>query len=275
MLDKTPIVPFLKWAGGKRWLARDHSDLFSTISGSRYIEPFLGSGAVFFPQPKQAILNDANVALIETYTAVQRDWEGVSDKLRQHHRLHSADYFYRVRSARPTSLTGRAARFIYLNRTCFNGLYRVNRQGVFNVPVGTKTDVLLGSDDFSAVSRALRDVELRALDFEEIVSIASDGDFVFADPPYTVKHNANGFIKYNEKLFSWEDQVRLRDALLQAAERGATVLLTNADHSSVRELYTGCNVRTLHRHSVMASESHRRRKTTEVLISLGSKNGPE
>ena len=156
MLDKTPIVPFLKWAGGKRWLARDHSDLFSTISGSRYIEPFLGSGAVFFAlRPKQAILNDANVALIETYTAVQRDWEGVSDKLRQHHRLHSADYFYRVRSAPPTSLTGRAARFIYLNRTCFNGLYRVNRQGVFNVPVGTKTDVLLGSDDFSAVSRAL------------------------------------------------------------------------------------------------------------------------
>src|SRR5699024_9439870 len=114
----------------------------------------------------------------------------------------------------------RAARFIYLNRTCWNGLYRVNKQGKFNVPIGTKVNVRLESDNFMLTSDILKKVDLLISDFENIVDGALEDDFVFADPPYTVAHNNNGFIKYNEKLFSWSDQVRLRDAIIRARERG-------------------------------------------------------
>lgn len=269
MLDQAPVTPFLKWAGGKRWLVRDHFDFFELAETSRYIEPFIGSAAVFFAvAPKVALLNDANTELIETYRTIRTSSKEVAEKLRRHHGAHSEEYFYSVRASRPTSPSGRAARFIYLNRTCFNGLYRVNRKGEFNVPIGTKTDVILSTDDFEAVARVLRGAELSAGDFEVVIDKAGSGDFVFADPPYTVKHNMNGFIKYNERLFSWEDQERLKEALSRAANRGASILLTNADHSSIRQLYKGCKIRTLERTSVMASESWRRRTTTEVLISF-------
>lgn len=269
MIDQVSVTPFLKWAGGKRWLVRDHFDLFESMGASRYIEPFLGSAAVFFAlAPKVALLNDANSDLIETYRTIQTSSKDVEEKLRRHHAAHSEEYFYAVRASRPTSSSGRAARFIYLNRTCFNGLYRVNKKGDFNVPIGTKTDVILSTDDFAAVARALHGVELTAGDFEAVIDRACSGDFVFADPPYTVKHNTNGFIKYNERLFSWEDQERLKEALFRAANRGVSILLTNADHSSIRQLYKGCKIRTLERSSVMASESWRRRTTTEVLISF-------
>jgi len=267
MLNQASVTPFLKWAGGKRWLVRDHFDLFESMETLRYIEPFLGSAAVFFAlAPKVALLNDANSDLIETYRTIRMSSKEVEAKLRRHHSSHSEEYFYAMRASRPTSPSGRAARFIYLNRTCFNGLYRVNRKGEFNVPIGTKTDVVLSTDDFDAIARALRDVELTASDFEVVIDKACSGDFVFVDPPYTVKHNINGFIKYNERLFSWEDQERLKEALFRAANRGASILLTNADHSSIRQLYKDCKIRTLERSSVMASESWRRRTTTEVLI---------
>lgn len=263
------MIPFLKWAGGKRWLAQKHADLLDIPKGARYVEPFVGSGAIFFAlRPKAALLNDANAQLIETYETIRLDWRMVVDKLKKHHRSHCQDYYYEVRSSRPNSATGRAARFIYLNRTCFNGIYRVNRNGEFNVPKGTKTEVLLSTDDFAGVAEALENVEFCSEDFESVLKRVGRGDFIFADPPYTVKHNLNGFIKYNEQLFSWGDQERLKDLLFAAAARGADVVLTNADHPSIHELYSGCDIKRLERYSVMASKSHLRRKTTEVIISI-------
>lgn len=267
MSNNDIVLPFLKWAGGKRWLVSSYPDLLE-VPFKRYIEPFLGSGAVFFHlAPHKAILADQNQELIETYQAIKDDWQRVYNELRRHQRNHSKRYYYSMRNSKPRTAFTRAARFIYLNRTCWNGLYRVNLRGEFNVPVGTKSSVLLDTDDFGSISKLLTNAELCVSDFEEIMNRAGIDDFVFVDPPYTVKHNLNGFIKYNEKLFSWDDQKRLRDAVLRARAKGATVVVANANHRSVRELYRGIGTqKVLTRSSVLAADSGNRGKYQELVI---------
>lgn len=266
-LRNPPLLPFLKWAGGKRWLSERYPHLFAT-SFDRFVEPFLGGGAVFFRlMPQAAILSDCNARLIEAYVAIRDNWRLVRRLLREHEQQHSRSYYYRLRSVRPRSTFARAAQLIYLNRTCWNGLYRVNLRGAFNVPIGTKSKVLLPTDDFARTSALLRTAQLRSCDFAETLSCTRTGDFVFIDPPYTVKHDHNGFIKYNEGLFTWQDQIRLCDAVKAAVGRGAKVLVTNAHHSSVRELYRGVGEHiTLCRPSVIAGNSRARGLSNELAI---------
>jgi DNA adenine methylase len=234
------LVPFLKWAGGKRWLVSNHAHLLPKAFNT-YIEPFVGAGSVYFHlRPGKALLGDANAELVATYRAIQSNWQGLVNSLQYRQRRHREDadgYYYWLRGKMPDDLTQRASRLIYLNRTCFNGIYRVNREGQFNVPRGTKNKVLIETDDFEGMSRLLQGAELVAGDFEVLVNRAKKNDLVFADPPYTVLHNYNGFLKYNEVLFSWADQHRLSQALLRAARRGAKIVCTNANHQSVRNLY--------------------------------------
>lgn len=265
--NKRNCVPFLKWAGGKRWLV-NHCLHLVPAEIKTYIEPFLGSGAMYFAlQPARAILADVNHELIQTYLAIKGDWKSVAKAIRKHHVRHSRDYYYRVRSSSPTELSERAARLVYLNRTCWNGLYRVNRQGQFNVPVGTKTQVCLATDDFEQVHRLLSGASLVRADFERVIKMAKSGDFLFVDPPYTTLHSENGFVKYNEKLFSWSDQVRLHDCLMQAQKRGAFFIATNADHHSIRQLYCeGFRVRSVRRASLIAADSDHRQSVRELLI---------
>ena len=154
---------------------------------------------------------------------------------------------------------------LYLNRTCWNGLYRVNRRGDFNVPKGSKDTVVMAEDDFNAISLALQSAELAVHDFEVAIDLAERDDFVFVDPPYTVAHNNNGFIKYNQALFRWDDQIRLRDALLRAAGRGAKVLVTNAAHSSVTQLYSDFEVSHVERAGVIAGARVARGRYTEMV----------
>jgi DNA adenine methylase len=264
--EKLSSTPFLKWAGGKRWLTSAHADLLPT-EYERYYEVFLGSGAVFFSmRPTHATLSDINEDLIECYSVLRDEWQNVVERLHYHHRHHSKDYYYTVRNSRPRLLVNRVARFIYLNRTCWNGLYRVNLRGEFNVPVGTKTNVLLETDDFEELSALLKKTELLAADFEDVIDKAQAGDFIFADPPYTVRHNLNGFVKYNEKIFRWEDQVRLRDCLVRASSRGCHILLTNANHPSVTELYEDdFELILLSRSSVIAADSKNRGMYEELV----------
>jgi DNA adenine methylase len=263
--------PFLKWAGGKRWLAERLAPAFAELLGT-YLEPFLGSGAVFFRYtPKKAVLSDANAELIECYLRIKDDHAGVEGALRELAKKSPDDAYYDVRQSRPETPNERAARFLYLNRTCWNGLYRVNLRGEFNVPRGTKTDILLPTDDFSAVSAALQHAEIRSNDFSEIIESAKSGDLIFADPPYTVAHNTNGFIKYNQNIFSWSDQKRLAECLVQAAKRGAIVIATNADHPEVRDLYRDFeHCLSLSRASVIAASASNRRSTTELLVTNGN-----
>ena len=265
-----PIVPFLKWAGGKRWLVRKGFKV-APPNYDRYIEPFLGGAAVFFSLPtKPFIISDINEELIDCYKAIRQDWKSVKDILLLHQLKHSDTYYYETRNSRPTDAFTRAARFIYLNRTCWNGLYRVNLKGEFNVPRGTKTRVLLDTDDFEQVARKLAGGRLLCQDFEETLSQAGDQDFVFVDPPYTVRHNHNGFLKYNDKVFSWEDQKRLRKAVEEAASRGALITMTNADHESIHRLYNGvCEIEKIKRSSVIAADSSQRGLTSEILVRIG------
>lgn len=261
------VNPFLRWAGGKRWLVFNYPSIFPT-KYNRYIEPFLGSGSVFFHlRPKRSILSDINSDLIATYEAVKNDWEKVYSTLIEHHICHSIDYYYNLRLNKPTSRNRLAAWFIYLNRTCWNGLYRVSEKGIFNVPIGTKVNVILPTDNFKASSKILRNADLRNADFEEIIDSTKRGDLIFADPPYTVKHENNGFIKYNGKLFSWNDQIRLRNSLLRAKQRGVIFLLTNACHDSIRNLYSDfCNIVAVERSSVIAAETKNRKICKEYVI---------
>jgi DNA adenine methylase len=264
---QSPVLPFLKWAGGKRWLVDKHSSLISPTH-NRFIEPFLGSGAVFFKlQPENAILCDKNESLIETYDAIKSNWQKVESLLKDHHKKHSKEYYYSVRAKKLKSAESRAAQFIYLNRTCWNGLYRVNLNGKFNVPIGTKTNAILETDNFEGIAKLLNNCKLISGDFELALNQSMDGDFVFVDPPYTVKHNHNGFIKYNEHIFSWEDQLRLRDAVKSAISRGAKVLVTNACHDSIREIYDGIGeLIELSRSSVIAGKSEARGRYEEMVI---------
>jgi len=266
-IEASKILPFLKWAGGKRWLADSYTHaLPQAFTG--YCEPFLGSGAIFFSiRPDNAVLSDINEELIECYSALRDDWRSVERHLARHQKHHCKDHYYRVRSSLPRTVSARAARFIYLNRTCWNGLYRVNLRGEFNVPIGTKHNVLLDTDQFELLANLLKSTTLAVSDFETVIDQAKAGTLVFADPPYTVRHNLNGFVKYNEKIFHWDDQIRLCDCLVRASNRGCLICLTNANHPSIEALYKDdFDLTVLSRNSVIAASSRNRGKYEELLI---------
>lgn len=185
------VAPFLKWAGGKRWLVANHKSIFPQFFKT-YFEPFLGSAAVFFYlAPNQAVLSDANKDLIEAYWVIKDNWQRLEKALMRHQRLHSNEYYYEMRDARPRTSVARAARFLYLNRTCWNGLYRVNLNGTFNVPIGTKSAVVLSSDNFEEVSARLKNAKLYVCDFEKTIDRAEAGDFVFVDVNMIAKEIAD------------------------------------------------------------------------------------
>ena len=261
------MKPFLKWAGGKRWLAKQLTDqIFPTFN--RYFEPFLGSGAVFFElTPTVAVLSDANDDLIQTYCSIRDYPQDVYEQLADLHQRHNSDLYYDLRLLRPTDPIQAATRFIYLNRTCWNGLYRVNRKNQFNVPIGSKDTVIFPDDDFHLISEALKLAEIRTSDFEFSIDQACKDDLIYVDPPYTVRHNSNGFLKYNQVMFSWDDQVRLHDCLVRARDRGCHIVISNADHLSVRELYHDFdNLTSLSRASIIAGKATARSGTTELLV---------
>jgi len=261
------ISPFLKWAGGKRWFVKNHLDHLPN-QFNIYFEPFLGGASMFFAlNPEKAILSDYNTNLINCYISIKEEPDLVFQYLKQHHNFHDKEYYYEIRKFKYETNYQKAAQFIYLNRTCWNALYRVNQKGEFNVPIGTKTKVILDTDNFVELSKILQKTQLESCDFEETINKATKDDFIFVDPPYTVKHNNNGFVKYNETMFSWDDQIRLSQALISAHHRGAKFLMTNAYHESVIDLYQdNFNLSKVSRHSVIASESARRGLYDELLV---------
>jgi DNA adenine methylase len=266
--------PFVKWAGGKRLLLPQLLPILTLGEGERYVEPFLGGGAVFFAlAPDRALLSDALPALIESFVAVRDTVDDVISQLRRLERSEAA--YYRIRSAKPRTRAGRAAQFIYLNKTCFNGLYRVNLNGQFNVPYGRHGPNLLVCDaeQLHRASAALRPASIEAQDFEAAIDSTGTGDLVYCDPPYTIAHAANGFVEYNARVFRWEDQRRLAAAVARAARRGARVAVSNADHPSIRDLYCrgyGFTPRVIRRWSTMAASAHRRFETHELLLLGGA-----
>ncbi|MEX0873918.1 MAG: Dam family site-specific DNA-(adenine-N6)-methyltransferase [Actinomycetota bacterium] len=262
---------FLRWAGSKRALLDQIVESLPESYGT-YYEPFLGSGSLFFLlQPTRARLSDRCEPLIETFCAVRDGADRVWAHLKP--LAPSRELYYRLRSEDSRGRYKRAAVFIYLNKTCWNGLYRVNSDGIFNVPYGLpKSKTIASPENLKACSDLLAQpqIKLRSCDFEAALRSASKGDLVFLDPPYVTLHNNNGFVDYNHTIFSWDDQLRLSRVAKQLARKGVNVIVTNAYHDDVLNLYRGFSVQQLHRRSTIASESSHRRSTTEALLTYVS-----
>lgn len=267
---------FLKWAGGKNWFIKHQYQRLPQYY-NRYIDPFLGGGALYFyMEPQQAILSDINEELITTFRAIRDDWTKVEIELQRHNRKHSIEYYYHIRNMKPRSDANKAARMIYLNRTCFNGIYRVNREGGFNVPIGTNNKVLLDSDRFEERAKILQNADILCQDFEATIALAVENDFLFCDPPYTVLDDNNRFVNYSEHLFNWDDQVRLSQALHRAKDRGVQIIMTNVNHESVRELYEGINGYQLDevtRYSSISGRAKGRQQYRELIVSANINQG--
>ena len=264
---RTPlsIPPFLKWPGGKRWAAVFLSALISENLTGTYCEPFLGGGAVFFSFcPANAVLSDLNGDLIEVYEQVR---DNADELIRRLRRLPiSEDFFYKLRSSHPRTPISRAARFLYLNRTAFAGMYRVNRFGQFNVPYGggeRDHRILFETSILRSASTVLSEVVLLNSDFEVVLNKLGRGDVAYCDPTYTVAHENNGFKRYNERNFSWGDQERLEAAARSAQQRGATVIVSNAYHSSLMKLYGSATRKILRRKSLVSAVASGRREIRE------------
>ncbi|GAA0515856.1 Dam family site-specific DNA-(adenine-N6)-methyltransferase [Deinococcus depolymerans] len=264
------ITPFLKWPGGKGWLYKQHPELFDG-DYSNYFEPFLGSGAVFFSKkPAFSHLNDSNKELIETYRAIRDNHEGILDLLERHQKKHSKEYYYNIRSSRPTKRIEIAARMIYLNRTCWNGLYRVNLEGQFNVPIGTKTNVLMRAEDFPIISEYLKNTKLTSIDFSHSIRNAKEGDLIFADPPYFDSSSADKFKKYSSLPFTFNDHKRLARSLFRASERGAKVIMTHSQSDDVLGLYENkSRILYTDRRDTLSAKSEYRGRYREVVIVIG------
>lgn len=265
---KKNCKPFLRWAGGKSWLLKHLDDFLPKNDINSYYEPFVGSGAVFFYSAfdKDSFLSDLNHELIETYNCVKEDVENVLSYLDQF--KNSKEDYYKIRKTKFKLKSQRAARFIYLNKTSFNGIYRVNSKGEYNVPYGFRTNLSIDIENLRKASEALVKAEINVKDFEESIQKVQPNDLVFLDPPYTVTHNNNGFINYNQKLFSIKDQHRLAKSLNQIKESGAYYILTNAAHSEVRRIFNnGDSVMEISRNSVIGGRGAKRGKYNELVIS--------
>jgi DNA adenine methylase len=240
ILNKTKCKPFLRWTGSKKWLIKDGLTEYLPNRFNNYHECFLGGGSVFFSIERngRAFLYDINVDLIETYIEIRDNVEIVIKTLKT--LKNTEEEFYRIRKSRTNKSHTKAAKFIYLNKCSFNGIYRVNSKGIYNVPYGKRKNVdIVTEENLRSVSKSLQNVIIEAIDFNKTLENINKNDLVFLDPPYTIAHENNGFIEYNQKLFSWDDQERLRDFILAIKNKGAYFILTNASHHSILNLYKG------------------------------------
>ncbi|MGH9323109.1 MAG: DNA adenine methylase [Vicinamibacteria bacterium] len=277
-LTRPDPKPFVKWAGGKGALL---SEIAARIPRSmplrRYVEPFVGAGALFFWIRRSfpdvdCRLADSNEELVNAYRSIRDGVERVIAKLETHESLHEAEHYYRVRRASPLDSAERAARFIYLNRTCYNGLYRVNRRGAFNVPIGRyDRPRIVDRENLLAVATALEGVEIEALDFECATMGCASGDLVYLDPPYHPISETSTFTSYTRDGFGREEQRRLARVFEALSRRGASVILSNSSTAFVRELYENVEPRPaideVEVSRAINSKGARRGPVPELLIS--------
>jgi DNA adenine methylase len=273
-------VPFLKWAGGKNKLLPQlrpylppAQDFESQLN--RYIEPFLGGGALFFDtEPRRALLNDKNAELITTYLAVQGCVDELIAELRRISEVEDDTelryYLHRERynRSRGMSLVERAALFIYLNKTCFNGLYRVNKDGRFNTPAGDKLNFEPDTENLYRASRALTCAELHSNDFAMfLIDIdPQPGDFVYFDPPYQPVSKSAAFTAYTEAGFDLEEQERLYATCCWLDDKKVSWALSNSDTEHLRTLYSKFKIIEVEAPRAIAAQGDRRRPVTELLI---------
>lgn len=264
--------PFLKWAGGKQQLLPAILDRLPERCAT-YYEPFIGGGAVFFALAargafRRAVLADGNADLVSAYLGIRGDVEGVIRRLSR--MKHDEETFYRIRAIDPAKrdLPHRAARVIYLNRTCYNGLFRVNSKGVFNVPFGRyKKPRILDRENLRRVSRALQRITILKADFEKAVARVKPGDVVYFDPPYVPVSRTSSFTAYAADAFGVDEQIRLAELMRALRDKGVYALLSNADAPISRELYDGLHVQVVEARRAINSRADRRGHVRELLVS--------
>lgn len=270
---ETSARPFLKWVGGKTKLLSQIAPMVPRLTG-RYFEPFIGGGAMFFHLgPEQAILSDVNAELINTYRAIRDDVEGLIDDLRTHE--HSAEYYQEIRALdrlknfNTLSDIKKASRFIYLNKTCFNGLYRVNKRGQFNTPRGDhKNPNWCDGANLRAVSERLQGVELVCASFKklaEFVDCLTSDDFVYFDPPY-VPIEQDSFTSYTADGFDMDDQQSLAELCKSLDSIGIKFMLSNSSAPVVKELYKGFSIHEVYAPRSINSKGSGRAAIPEFLI---------
>lgn len=270
-MKSTSPHPFIKWVGGKRQLL-SQLDPFFPHQIEHYLEPFVGGGAVFFHLlPKESTLMDINTELINTYCVIRNDPEALIQSLKLHE--NNAEYFYRIRSMDrdPSFLTSnpvfRASRMIYLNRCCYNGLYRVNSKGYFNAPFGKYTNpCICDESNLRNVHIALRNTHLYNADFEQCLLFARPESFVYLDPPYQSISKTGSFVAYTKEKFGSIDQNRVKKVMDQLTEIGCKVMLSNSYHDSILDLYQEYRIETLWANRAINSIGSDRGKIKEVLI---------
>lgn len=264
----TTLEPFIRWAGGKGWLIKSLDQVIGQLQYKNYHEPFLGGAAIFFAMehPHKCFLSDKNQELIGTYKAVRDMPQKVINFFTLY--KNTEEDYYRIRNEMPIDPAEKAARFIFLNQTSFNGIYRVNRQGQYNVPYGRRTNWTYDVTRILRASEKLKKVHLRCSDFEDSKSSIQENDLVFLDPPYTVSHNNNGFIEYNQELFSIEDQYRLSSFVDFIIQKKAYYILTNAAHPKIKEIFKKDNDRILefNRQSLIGGKKAERKKVAEYVF---------
>ena len=278
-LDYQPFSsrPFLKWAGGKSKLISQYIPYFPP-KFDNYFEPFLGGGAVFFylvgalggapvKGKNRSILTDVNPQLINAYITVRNRVEDLILLLAEHQAKHCKDYYYQMRKQNIGSSLEKAARLIYLNKTCFNGLYRENSKGEFNVPIGKyKNPTICNPDGLRLASVALQSATIEVSSFDAVLNYGSSQDFIYFDPPYYPLSPTSNFTAYSSYAFNENDQVRLRDTFAELASRGVKVMLSNSDCPFIRELYQEFNIHEILAARAINSNALKRGKITEVLI---------
>ena len=269
--------PFVKWVGGKRQLLTQFRlmnlyppEKFNPKSG-KYFEPFVGGGAVFFDLlPEKAFLSDLNNDLVVTYSVIKSNVEELIVSLKKH--KIDKEYFLKLRAENPHKLPDIdiASRFIYLNRTCFNGMYRVNSKGGFNVPFGKYSNPLIcDENNLRKASNALKNVEIKKQDYKEVLKKAKKGDFIYFDPPYYPISKTASFTSYTSEAFLDKEQTELRNTFLELHKRGCFVMLSNSDTPFINNIYSGIkgvNITKVQAGRAINSDASKRGKITEVLI---------
>lgn len=278
LLEETKALrPFVKWAGGKtQLLERLHAYMPETYNN--YFEPFIGGGSFFLNiAPKKATINDFNAELICAYKCFQNDelFESLKNELKKHEVNHSEEYYYQIRSMDKEEgfltlpIYVRAARMIYLNKSCFNGLYRVNSKGFFNVPSGRKEKaVTFDEENFDSLREYFRNNNITILngDFEDAVKNAKAGDFVYFDPPYDVIENKNSFTSYAKNDFGKDEQIRLAKLYKKLSDKGVMVMLSNHNTAFINELYKDFNIHVVNAKRMINSKADGRGDVEEVII---------
>jgi len=271
--------PFVKWVGGKRQLLKQFRlmklyppERFNTKKG-KYFEPFVGGGAVFFDLlPKRALLSDLNPELINTYKVIKSNIDELINSLKKH--KYEKEYFLKVRAKNPNQLSNieSASRFIFLNKTCFNGIYRVNSKGQFNVPFGRYSNPLICDEkNLRLVSKALKNIDIKFQDYKKILSLVKKDDFVYFDPPYHPLSKTSSFTSYTLETFLEKEQIELRDIFIKLSQRGCFVMLSNSNTPFINKIYSeikkeGIKISIVNAGRSTNSNALKRGKITEVLI---------